>query len=135
MIQEPKFNLGDRVRLKCGRFKGWCGTICEQRLTMYGKDIEVYYSVKTDCELPDDDKKVTIIRELQDILEGISASDIEQVATINELKEWRDYFTKNKIVKKGWDERYDYIVDTLPESIRLVIYNALQKEIDTIEKG
>lgn len=133
MIEELKFNLGDRVRLKCGRFKGYCGTICEQRLTLYRNDIEVYYSVKVECELPSDVKRPTIVK-LKDILEGISESDIEPVPTIDELKEWKDYFSKNIIVKKSNDANFEYEVNILPESVRLVMSNALQSEIDKLEK-
>lgn len=132
--QMNEFNLGDRVRLKCGRFKGWYGTICEQQRMMCCNDVEVYYSVKVERELPDEAKRVTVIRELQDILEGILASDIELVPTIDELREWKEYFSRNVVIKNSNDPKFEYEVNELPESIRIVIDKALQAEIDKLEK-
>lgn len=59
----------------------------------------------------------------------------EMLRKYDELQEWKDYFLKNIIVKEGGDEpRFTHTVVKLPDHIKEILVNALQAEIDKLEK-
>lgn len=58
----------------------------------------------------------------------------EKLAQYDELKEWKEYFDNNIIVKEGGSSFYLYSVNKLPDHIKKIIVEALEAEIQKLDE-
>ncbi len=60
----------------------------------------------------------------------------EKLAKYDELTEWKEYFTKNKIIKEGGEffGSFKYIVQELPDHIKQIIVSAIDAEIKKLDE-
>lgn len=129
---KAKINIGDKVRLNdeygttaiVERITGDCLTVkCQNGYNFWSVHNVTVVQIKEDIEL-NNDKEM----KLKDLLKGR-----DKLRKYDELKWWEGYFERGLIINKI-DSTFQYDIKSLPDSIKQIILDAIDAEINKMEE-
>lgn len=129
---KAKINIGDKVRLNdeygttaiVERITGDCLTVkCQNGYNFWSVHNVTVVQTKEDIEL-NNDKEM----KLKDLLKGR-----DKLRKYDELKWWEGYFERGLIINKI-DSTFQYDIKSLPDSIKQIILDAIDAEINKMEE-